>query len=211
MRQIIGLVSLLLWLVVASATSQQEQHNHESAQKMTNMESNSCDLGIRFTEAAERRLGGALYTHASMDMSPDMGEHKGHQMGDINASVGDPVPGMHERHHPQYGGEQFFMAPGKRHHIEVVYSEQCGLRVILYNAHTEPVSPARLRAFVTVIPSDPNELEQMRFLELSSNGSVLEAMLGSELSRPFEAELYLHLPESEEPELFNLIISKQAE
>lgn len=129
-------------------------------------------------------------------------------MGEVNASVGDPVPKMHVHHHPQYGGEQFFMAPNKRHHLEAVYSRHCGLRVILYNAHSEAISPARLRAFVLVIPSVETELERMRFLELSKDGSVLEAMLGSDLSKPFEVELYLRFPESEEPELFNLIISK---
>jgi hypothetical protein len=137
-----------------------------------------------------------------------MSGSQGHQMGDADAGASDPVPMMHERHHPQHGGQQFFMAPNKRHHIETVYSERCGLRVILYNAHTEAISPARFRAFVQVIPSVEMEPERMRFLELSSDGTVLEAMLGSDLSRPFEAELYLRFPETEEPELFNLLISK---
>ena len=210
MRQIMWFACLSLWFVVASATSMHKDENHESSNSLTRMESNSCDLGIRFTEAAERRLGGAHYTHAAA-MEPDMGENQDHQMGEANASVGEQAPKMHEHHHPQYGGEQFFMAPGKRHHIEMVYSERCGLRVILYNAYSEPISPARLRAFVLVIPSVETEPERMRFLELSNDGSALEAMLGADLSRPFEAELYLQLPESEEPELFNLIISKQAE
>jgi len=208
-RQMMWFLCLALWLCGASVVSAQDEHgSHDQAASHggAEMSATSCDLGIRLIEAAERRLGGFLYAHTASESH--MGGSHDHQMAEADAGTSGPVPMMHEHCHPQYGGQQFFMAPNKFHHIETVDSEHCGLRVILYNAHTEAISPARFRAFVQVIQSAEMESERMRFLELSSDGTVLEAMLGSDLSRPFEAELYLRFPENEEPELFNLFISK---
>ncbi len=196
--------------------SQGKQGRHSPmAHGASGMETATCDLGIRFSEAAERRLGGALYAKAmdhgqmggqthQMGMASDSGEMKGH----ATHSGAEAPPGMHERHFAQHGGEQFFMAPDKLHHLEPVYSEHCGLRVIFYNAHTEPIRPERFRAFVHVIPSAKMEPERTRFLEVSADGSALEAALGSNLTRPFEVELYVRFPESDDPELFNVFIKK---
>ncbi len=244
MKRQIQLLGMLLSVTFASAAGAQQgqdmnqemQHGQGMAQDMqqshdmsqgkqgrhspmahgaSGMETATCDLGIRFTEAAERRPGGALYAKAMSDgqmggqdhhmgMASESGEMKDHSAH----SGTEAPPSMHERHFAQHGGEQFFMAPDKLHHVEPVYSEHCGLRIIFYNAHTEPIRPHRFRAFVHVIPSAKMEPERMRFLEVSADGSVLEAALGSDLTRPFEAELYVRFPESHDPELFNIFIKK---
>ncbi len=239
MRQAMRFLSVLVFFVVASAASADQGHDmsqsmqqgHDMTQDMhqghdmthgakthgaAGVESNSCDLGIHVTEAAERRPGGALHAkatahgHAGHSHDQQMGaapDSKGMHDHAAHAGAKSPPP-LHERHDPQHGGEQFFMAPDKLRHLEPVYSERCGLRVIFYNAHSEPVRPDRFRAFVHVIPSATMEPERMRFLDLSANGTVLEAALGPDLTRPFEVELYVRFPESDDPELFNVLITK---
>lgn len=218
--------SIFVLFIAAFAVGAQQGHDmtqgmHDRHSKKAHgtpgMETETCDLGIRFTEAAERRPGGALYAKATahaqmggvqdqqMAMTPGsegMQDHAAH------AGAMATVPKMHERHNPQHGGEQFFMAPDKLHHLEPVYSERCGLRVVFYNAHSEAIRPDSFRAFARVIPSSKMEPERMRFLELSADGSVLQAELGSDLTPPFEAELYVRFPESDDPELFNVFITK---
>jgi hypothetical protein len=128
-------LSVLVFFIVASAASADQGHdNSQSMQQghdmthgatthdMAGMDSESCDLGIHLSEAAERRPGGALYAKATAH------GHSG------------------QSHDQQMGA--------------------------------------------------------------ASDSKVLEAALGPDLTRPFEAELYVRFPESDEPELFNVLISK---
>jgi hypothetical protein len=113
--------------------------------------------------------------------------------------------GAHMTHEPQHGGT-FFMAANKVHHLEALYSEKCGFQLFLYNAFTEPIRVNRFRAIIKVVPSDEDEPEIIRFLSPSGDGTVLRAKMGDEVRRPFEIELYVKFPQTEQPDLFNIFV-----
>ncbi len=211
------LLEVAALLAVTAAVADAAQHGHDTGAHAHDQHAAgvhaapaapaaSCDLGIRLTDAAERRSGGAR--HKPAGEHEQLAEGQGVEAPAHADHGADAVPAKaHTIHEPQFGGSQFFMAPNKLHHIEPVYSEHCGLRVIVYNAHSEPIRADRFRAFVRVIPSNQKEAEQLRFLEVSADGTVLEAMFGPGLTPPFEAELYVRFPRSDDPELFNVLIS----
>jgi hypothetical protein len=150
-----------------------------------------CQIALQITEEAERRLGGASFEGAAPQ------EHSSH---------GQAMPemeGAHMIHKPQYGGA-FFMAPNKTHHLEAIYSDECGFRLVFYNAFTEPIRADRFRALISAIPENQEEFEVLRFLSLSEDKTVLAATIGDRVSRPFEIELYVEFPGTDELELFNI-------
>jgi hypothetical protein len=169
---------------------------HEHAQEhhgVTATKTPPCHVPAKISEAAELRLGGALYA------GPEVEQHSGH-----SHSMPE-MEGAHMTHVPQHGGA-FFMAPNKMHHLEGVYSDTCGFRLFLYNAFTEPIHVDRFQAFVHVFPSREDEFDIIRFLSPSSDGTVLTTAIGNAVSRPFEIELYVKFPEAIEPQLFNILV-----
>ncbi len=159
----------------------------------------SCDIDVQLTEDAERRPGGALYT------GPTPKRH--HRIaGTEKGKMPAEMKGAHTLHEPQYGGKDFFMAPDQLHHLEPLYSPECGFRVIFYNAFTQPIRVNRFRTFIKIIPEDENEPEMIRFLSPSDDGAVLQTAISDPVPEPFEIELYVKFPEAEEPELFNVLI-----
>jgi hypothetical protein len=154
----------------------------------------TCAPKLHFTDAAESRPGGALYK------GPLVAHHgkKTMQMPEMK--------GAHMDHSPRQRGA-FFMAPDRMHHIEGVYSRQCGLQVFFYNAFTQPIRADRFRAFVRVVPQKEDEPEILRFLTPSKDGSILSARIGDEISRPFDIEAYVKFPQSDEPQLFTIKIA----
>ena len=76
------------------------------------------------------------------------------------------------------------MAPNKIHHLEGVYSDECGFQIFLYSAFTEPIHVNRFQAFVHVFPSGEDELDIIRFLSPANGGTVLTAAFGNAVSRP---------------------------
>ncbi len=108
----------------------------------------------------------------------------------------------HGRHRGIYGGV-FFMAPNKIHHVEGRYSKKCGFSLVIYNAHTKPINVNRFRAFVKYVPEDEDQLEAIRFLLPTKDGSLLKAP-SVEIEGPYEVELYLKFPDGEEPAMFNI-------
>jgi hypothetical protein len=151
----------------------------------------TCHFHLHVTDEAERQLGGALYEGMAAK------HHAKH-----GASAAE-TPGAHIVHEPQHGGA-FFMAPNKTHHLEGVYSERCGFRLVFYNAFTKHIRADRFRALINVVPESTDEPEVMRFLKLSEHDTVLSAVVGDEVSRPFQIELYVEFPGSDEPQLFNI-------
>lgn len=151
----------------------------------------SCRNPAEVTDEAERQVGGALYAGPVTVQA---------------AAAAKPMPemaGAHMVHVAQRGGA-FFMAPDKIHHVEALFSGDCGLRVFFFNAFTKPIGATRFRAFARVMPESEDEPESLRFLTPSEDGTMLAADLGDEVSRPFEVELYIEFPESDEPQLFNV-------
>ena len=102
------------------------------------------------------------------------------------------------------------MAPDKIHHLEGIYSDECGFRLFFYNAFAEPIRADRFQGLIKIIPNDQSEPEVMRFLSVSQGGAVLQSPVSEHVSRPFDIELYVKFPESEEPQLFNIKIAAPA-
>ena len=163
------------------------------AHKAETSEHSSCHVPVSITEEAERQPGGALYAGPAVPHHPKQGESM------------PQMKGAHAVHEPQHGGA-FFMAPNKMHHLEGLYSDHCGFQLFFYNAFTKDIGVKRFRAFIKVIPSDEQEPEVIRFLSASEDGTFLKTAIGDEVTRPFEIELYVKFPESDEPQLFNILV-----
>jgi copper(I)-binding protein len=171
-----------------------QTHDHTHGQHgAAAMDAPPCDAPPQVTQAAEMRPGGAMYT------APEATQHSGH----ANAK---PAPqGAHTIHDPQRGGT-FYMAPNKTHHIEAVYTQECGFQLFLYNAFTESIRVDRFQAFVHVYPASDDEFDIIRFLSPALDGTVLAATFGDAVSRPFDVELYIRFPDQDEPQMFNIAV-----
>ncbi len=167
----------------------------------------SCRIPVHVTAEAERQPGGALHKGSMagkrmMAQSPSTAEMP--KMAEMSKMAEMPkVEGAHMIHRGQHGGA-FFMAPNKMNHVEALYSDDCGFRVIFYNIRTEYIRAARFRAFIKVVPDSMDEPEVLRFLSPDQNGEILAATIGDEAGKPFEIQLYVEFPENDEPELFTI-------
>jgi hypothetical protein len=190
---VIACTMALVWLApvpTGDAAGPTESHaGHAHGAKMA--PETNCQLATHMSEAAERKLGGALFKGAAPE------QHSSH------GTTMPEMTGAHMIHKPQHKGA-FFMAPNKTHHLEAIYSDRCGFQLIFYNAYTESIRADRFRALIKAIPGSEEEFEVMRFLSLSEDKSLLAATIGDKVSRPFDIELYVEFPESDEPELFNI-------
>jgi len=152
-----------------------------------------CQLPFDLSDAAEKKPGGALYEGPipkTMDEMRNISE-----MG-----------GAHHVHAAQFGGE-LFMSKNKINHIETIYSEACGLRLIVYNAFTEPVRADRFMAFALLIPDGVDKpFVGVVFLEPSADGRMLQGRVGQELDTLLGAELYVKYPGDEVPEMFDVYL-----
>lgn len=147
----------------------------------------NCPIQVELTETAETQLGGASYSGPKLTPEEIMaGMEKAHQV-----------------HHPQYGGA-FFMAPNKMNHVEAIYSEACGLRVYTYNAYTVPIRANRFLAFVEFVPRDEDQIEVIRFLQPSKDGSYLVTGANHSVEPPFDIRLFMKFPDSDQVELFTV-------
>jgi len=180
------------WCLSNPAAAQSHKHAQEQ-QGATVASDPSCHVPVQVTQAAELKPGGASYA------GPDVVQHSGH-----SPSMPE-MEGAHMTHESRHGGA-FFMAPNMMHHLEGVYSDDCGFRLFLYNAFTEPIHVDRFQAFVHVFPSSEDEPDIIRFLSPSNDGTVLTTTFGDAVTRPFQIELYVKFPKSDEPQLFNILI-----
>jgi copper(I)-binding protein len=152
-----------------------------------------CHVPPQVTEAAEHRLGGNMYK------APEAEQHSGQTPSTPAAQ------GAHMMHTSLRGGT-FYMAPNKMHHIEAVYTEECGFQLFLYNAFTESIHINRFQAFVHVFPQRDDQFDIIRFLSPAHRGTVLAATFADAVSRPFDVELYVKFPDSDEPQVFNIAV-----
>ncbi|MDP6345052.1 MAG: hypothetical protein QF578_02645 [Alphaproteobacteria bacterium] len=182
-------VIVCLGLSGPMARAEHKHHGTKSGHKMA--DSGDCHLPVQLDAAAEDKPGGAGY-------AGPVAPHHGPK-----AKSAQMVPGAHTRHNPRFGGA-FFMAPNKLHHLEVVYSDKCGVRLVIYNIATEPIAVDRFRAFVEIEPESDQEPEMIRFLEPAMNGAYLASTVRPVPARPFTIELYLKLPGDDEPQLFTV-------
>ena len=194
----------------------------------------SCDKMIHLSEEAEMQMGGAMYTGSlpkkgeenesmsgmkmtekkeGMKMSGKMHDmkmdHKDHDGMKMDHKDHDGMKMAHMDHASKLGGV-FFMAPNKMHHLEAIYSRECGFQLYLYNAFTRPINVNRFLAFLKVTGEvDGEEDELTFFLEPNKSQTSLQNDLEANLSSSFEIELHLKFSESEEVELFNFSVDKQ--
>lgn len=118
-----------------------------------------------------------------------------------------PISIAHSDHAAHYGGS-FFHAPNNVHHLELLYSAQCGAQVVLYNSYTQEVHAAdQLLGMVRVISDDEKEDDIMRFLRPSTDGVLLGANIGP-VKKPFEIEFYLQFPYRVGPDKFSMFVSE---
>ena len=96
------------------------------------------------------------------------------------------------------------MAPNKTNHVEGIYSKDCGFRLVIFNAMTQPINVNRFGAFVKFIPEDEDAPESYRILSPSHDGSVLQASNNPEIKGKFDVELYVKFPNADEPVMFNI-------
>ncbi len=168
-------------------------------------DSSACDLKIQLTMKAEMQPGGA---HFKGGEGMEMDQMAGMKM-DENTSESmnmDQMAGMkgaHEIHTGQYGGT-FFMAPNKTNHVEGIYSKDCGFRLVLFNAMTQPINVSRFGAFVKYIPKDEDAFVDYRILSPAHEGSVLQVSSNPKIEGEFDVELYVRFPGNDEPTMFNI-------
>ncbi len=189
-----SLVILLCFAAWSSGETAEErprhgQHQHHEGQTPAA----TCHKPVHVSEDAERQPGGALYRGPAVLHHMELG----------NGATMPAMKGAHTDHSPKHSGA-FFMAPDKIHHLEGVYSEDCGFRLYLYNAFTKPIRVGRFRAFIRIVPSSEDEADMIRFLSPNQDRTVLATPVGEPPTRPFEIQLHLKFPESDEPELFNV-------
>jgi hypothetical protein len=195
-------VSAVFGLLAAGLT-------HARADTASPAKHSSCETPVHLTEEAEKHMGGALY-EGPMKGAESMPGMTGAmpEMKDTTSEMKDAMPGTegaHEVHTGQHGGV-FFMAPNKTHHVEAMYSKECGLRLLLYNAFTESIGVGRFQAFFKVIPEDEDEWDKevIRFLSPTPEGGVLQASGEHDITGQFKIELYVKFPESDDAEMFNI-------
>lgn len=196
-----------------SETAGEPHHDGMSAGEM-------CGEPVMLSEAAEKKLGGSLYTgplpESVSKMSEMSREHGVMQSEDVSdqemSSTKAVLAGTHNVHAGLRGGE-FIMVPDNLRHMEVVYSLECGFQLFLYNAFTEPISVAPFQAMILVLPEDGDEFfELMRFLVPSEDGGVLQTKLSQSDDDPenskgiMEVELYIKFPESLHLHKFDLFV-----
>ena len=165
----------------------------------------ACELKIQLTMKAEMQPGGA---HFKGGESMEMDQMAGMKM-DESTGIGmnmDQMAGMkgaHEIHTGQYGGT-FFMAPNKTNHVEGIYSKDCGFRLVLFNAMTQPINVSRFGAFVKYIPTDEDAFVDYRILSPAHEGSVLQVSSHPEIEGEFDVELYVRFPGNDDLTMFNI-------
>ncbi len=180
----------------------------------------ACTAPVHLTDEAERKPGGALYEGPMPKEAMGM---ESSAMGAVRVASGKPsmsaksmkeMEGAHVMHKGLRGGE-LFMVPNQLHHIEVVYSLDCGYQLFFYNAFTQPIRAKRFYAFMIILPEEGDDFfEVLRFLTPSADGSHLASPISHSHDdlQPkgiFETELYVKFPEHIHPMRFDVIVGTE--
>ena len=173
-----------------SAAEKPMRHGSHHQMKKPSM-SAACVPKLHITDEAEKKPGGAHYKGSVV------AHHENHPQQMMQ------MKGAHTDHSPRQGGS-FFMAPDKMHHLEGDYSAKCGLRLFFYNAFTQPIRADRFKAFIRIVPQKDDEPEVLRFLSPSKDGSILQTLIGGDVFPPFNIEVFVKFPQSDEPQLFTI-------
>lgn len=211
--------TLAVVLVLITPTIAKASESEDSASE-DHIRTIACTTPFRITEKAEQKPGGSLYggpipnesmpmnmsTNTDMDMESDG--------GGMNAKKMDEMDGAHTLHKGFRGGE-LFMIKNQLHHMEALFTRECGYQVFFYNAFTEPIRADRFQAFMFVLPEDEDDFEEVPyFLNLSEDGShLVNLMYGShhreEHEEAFETELYVKFPESDIARRYSVMVGTE--
>jgi hypothetical protein len=193
-------------------------HDHKAG--MQQARKVACTAPVPLSDAAESKPGGALYKGPlpKEATAPVSRSHGGARvasgMPSKSAKSMREMEGAHQMHKGRRGGE-LIMVPNQLHHLEVLYSNECGYQLFFYNAFTEPIRAGRFRAVVLVLPEEGDDFfEVLRFLTPSADGSHLATRIsgGGDNPKPrgiFETELYIKFPESIQPLRFDVIVGTE--
>ncbi len=196
---------------------QETGHEEEGHEEGGHQEKVACTAPVHITEAAENKLGGKLYT-GSLPKAATM-ENVNAQARKADSEAMQKTKGMAGSHNVHKGirGGEFLMVLNQLHHMEALYTAECGFQLYLYNAYSEPISVDRFQAMLLVLPEDGDQFfDVMRFLEPALDNGVLQTRLadsGHDDATPeemFEAELYVKFPESIHPQKYDLILETEA-
>lgn len=201
-------------IIVASMVDASETHTgnthvaHERSHE-------ACTTPVHLSEEAEMKPGGALYKGPLPEEASAMNSmhmsHGGNIPKPALDTAGIPaMAGAHNIHKGMHGGD-FFMAKNKLHHLEALYSDDCGFQLFLYNAFTEPIRVHRFQAVLVVLSMEKGEgMKTVRFLAPSVDGGNLHTPLMLEAGASgtlYDAELYVNFPEAVEAVQFDLILN----
>ena len=193
---------------------------HDHKKGMQQAQQVACTAPVLLGDTAESKPGGALYKGPLPKRATAPGNllRGGNRVASgkpsMDAKSMKEMEGAHQMHKGQRGGE-LIMAPNQLHHLEVLYSNECGYQLFFYNAFTEPIRADRFRAFMLVVPEENDDFfEVLRFLTPSADGGHLATRisLGSDGPKPrgiFETELYIKFPESIQPMRFDVIVGTE--
>lgn len=180
----------------------------------------ACNAPAHLTEEAERKPGGAHYAGPMPKEAMGMTSSA---MGAVRVATGKlsmsaksmkEMEGAHAMHKGIRGGE-LMMVPNQLHHIEVVYSLDCGYQLFFYNAFTQPIRADRFHAFMVILPEEGDDFfEVLRFLTPSADNSHLASRISYSHDGPqpkgiFETELYIKFPENIHPMRFDVIVGTE--
>ena len=194
--------------------SKMEMGAHEHGPKVP------CAAPVQLTDEAERKPGGAHYAGPLPKEAMGM---ESSAMGAVRVASGKhsmsaksmkEMEGAHAMHKGLRGGE-LIMVPNQLHHIEVVYSLECGYQLFFYNAFTQPILADRFHAFMVILPEDGDDFfEVLRFLTPSADNSHLASRISHRRDSPqpkgiFETELYIKFPETIHPMRFDVIVGTE--
>lgn len=141
----------------------------------------NCHLNIKLAE-----------NEIASDDTPDKDHHTKHAMKK-----------KHQVHETQFGGS-FFMAPNQKNHVEGIFTPECGLRVVIFDAWTQPVSATGFAAFARYVPENEDYLETYRILMPSADGTMLHTRASAEFEGKFDIELFVKFPDSDDLVMFNI-------
>lgn len=201
-RILIVLASIIL--LVSSAPMVQADNPKDSG----------CITHIDLKPESEYREGGSKYKVAALTAKEKKEPKKvaATMHKDTGAEHKDDQKEAKVEAHGDHGGKMggiFFMAPNTIHHLEGFYTEKCGFSLAVYNAFTEPVRINRFQAFVKYIPEDEDQLETIRFLSPTKNGSLLQGPSPVGIDGPYEVVLYVKFPLDDEPAMFNIPVAEE--
>lgn len=233
MKSLLSATVFMLSLALSGqAVADEAKHEGQAGTNMQGMSSGgqgegmqhgkkiACSEAPHITTEAEMKPGGANYKGPLPKQAMEMGTKK---MGAVRVASDKPaaslkklaeMKGAHNIHKGFRGGE-FFMVPNQLHHMEVVYSLDCGYQLFFYNAFSEPVRADRFQAIMVVLPEEGDDFfEVMRFLLPSEDGSHLVSRISHSHDGPkpkgvFVTELYIKFPENIEPMVFEAIVGTE--